>query len=195
MNFIIIRDINLTEDRDFCNLVLQVICTASLCGHVLHHCVASQWLHTQCSSRVTDTMFACIRMLRWLVGPCKPAYFKYASILPSSIVLKLPTLPTLTLFTIIQQFCVMCPYFDFVYGCSCTLLSMVLDYLSLHVFFCFVWSWWFAKARDSRKVYWDSRKQAARQVFTISDSFQNTIAYVHNVVMIKISYISRAQYS
>jgi len=36
----------------------------------------------------------------------------------------------------------------------------------------------FAKARDGRKVYWDSRKQAARQVFTISDSFQNTIAYV-----------------
>jgi len=35
---------------------------------------------------------------------------------------------------------------------------------------------WFAKARD--KVYWDSRKQAARQVFAISDSFQNTIAYV-----------------
>jgi len=35
----------------------------------------------------------------------------------------------------------------------------------------------FAKARDDRKVYWDSRKQAAGQVFTISDSFQNTIAY------------------
>ena len=36
----------------------------------------------------------------------------------------------------------------------------------------------FAKAQDSCKVYWDSRKQAARQVFTISDSFQSTIAYV-----------------
>jgi len=34
----------------------------------------------------------------------------------------------------------------------------------------------FAKARDGRKVYWDSRKQAARQVFTISDLFQNMIA-------------------
>ena len=34
------------------------------------------------------------------------------------------------------------------------------------------------KAQDGRKVYWDSRKQAARQVFTVSDSFQNTIAYV-----------------
>ena len=33
----------------------------------------------------------------------------------------------------------------------------------------------FAKAR---KIYWDSRKHAARQVFAISDSFQNTIAYV-----------------
>jgi len=32
------------------------------------------------------------------------------------------------------------------------------------------------KARDDRKVYWDSRKQAVRHVFTISDSFQNTIA-------------------
>jgi len=36
----------------------------------------------------------------------------------------------------------------------------------------------FAKARDGCKVGWDSRKQAARQVFAISDSFQNTIAYV-----------------
>ena len=36
----------------------------------------------------------------------------------------------------------------------------------------------FAKARDDCEVYWDSRKQAARQVFAISDSFQNTIAYV-----------------
>jgi len=58
------------------------------------------------------------------------------SILPSSIVLKLPTLPTSTLFTIIQQFCVVCAYFDFVYGCSCTLLSMVQDYV--HAFS----SWW-----------------------------------------------------
>ena len=49
----------------------------------------------------------------------------------------------------------------------------------------------FAKARNGRKVYWDSWKQAARQVFTISDSFQNTIAYVHNVIMIKISDVSR----
>ena len=37
---------------------------------------------------------------------------------------------------------------------------------------------WFAKAQCSRKVYWDSQTQAARQVFTISDSFQNMIAYV-----------------
>ena len=36
----------------------------------------------------------------------------------------------------------------------------------------------FSKAQDSRKVYWDSRKQSARQVFTISDLFQNTIDYV-----------------
>ena len=36
----------------------------------------------------------------------------------------------------------------------------------------------FAKAQDGCKVYWDSRKQAVRQVFTISDSFQNMIAYV-----------------
>ena len=36
----------------------------------------------------------------------------------------------------------------------------------------------FSKARDGRKVYWDSREQAERQVSTISDSFQNTIAYV-----------------
>jgi len=35
-----------------------------------------------------------------------------------------------------------------------------------------------AKARDGRKVYWDSRKQAARQIFAISDWSQNTIAYV-----------------
>jgi len=34
---------------------------------------------------------------------------------------------------------------------------------------------WFVKAQDGRKVYWDSLKQAARQVITISDSFQNTI--------------------
>jgi len=36
----------------------------------------------------------------------------------------------------------------------------------------------FAKARDGHQVYWDSQKQAARQVFTVSDSFQNMIAYV-----------------
>jgi len=36
----------------------------------------------------------------------------------------------------------------------------------------------FSKARDGRKVYWDSREQAERQVFTISDSFQNMITYV-----------------
>ena len=36
----------------------------------------------------------------------------------------------------------------------------------------------FAKGQDGHKVYWDSRKQVVRQVFTISDSFQNTIAYV-----------------
>ena len=36
----------------------------------------------------------------------------------------------------------------------------------------------FAIAQDGRKVYWDSRKQAARQVLAISDSLQNTIAYV-----------------
>jgi len=36
----------------------------------------------------------------------------------------------------------------------------------------------FAKARDGRKVDWDSRKQAVRHVFAISDLFQNTIAYV-----------------
>jgi len=36
----------------------------------------------------------------------------------------------------------------------------------------------FAKAQDGRKVYWDSQKQAVRQVFTISDSFENTIAYI-----------------
>jgi len=36
----------------------------------------------------------------------------------------------------------------------------------------------FAKVRDGHKVYWDSRKQAVRQVFTISDLFQNTITYV-----------------
>jgi len=36
----------------------------------------------------------------------------------------------------------------------------------------------FAKARDGHKVYWDSRKQAVRQVFTISNLFQNTIAYI-----------------
>jgi len=36
----------------------------------------------------------------------------------------------------------------------------------------------FAKARDGCEVYWDRQKQAARQVFTISDPFQNTITYV-----------------
>ena len=36
----------------------------------------------------------------------------------------------------------------------------------------------FAKARDGRKVYLDSRKPAVREVFAISDLFQNTIAYV-----------------
>ena len=36
----------------------------------------------------------------------------------------------------------------------------------------------FTKSRDGHKVCWDSQKQAARQVFTISDSFQNTITYV-----------------
>jgi len=36
----------------------------------------------------------------------------------------------------------------------------------------------FAKARDGCEVYWDRQKQAARQVFTISDPFQNTIAYI-----------------
>jgi len=37
---------------------------------------------------------------------------------------------------------------------------------------------WFSKAQDGRKVDWDSRKHAVRHVFTISNSFQNTIAYV-----------------
>jgi len=36
----------------------------------------------------------------------------------------------------------------------------------------------FAKAPDGRKVYWDSQKQAVRQVFTISDLFQNMVAYI-----------------
>jgi len=36
----------------------------------------------------------------------------------------------------------------------------------------------FAKARDGHKVYWDSLNQAARHVFTISESFQSMIAYV-----------------
>jgi len=37
----------------------------------------------------------------------------------------------------------------------------------------------FAKAQDGCNVYWDSqKKKAVRQVFTISDSFQNTTAYI-----------------
>jgi len=45
------------------------------------------------------------------------------------------------------------------------------------VFFMEYYTAWFAKARDGRKAYWDSRKQAARQVFALSDLFQNMIAY------------------
>jgi len=37
---------------------------------------------------------------------------------------------------------------------------------------------WFAKVQYDRRVYWAIRKQAARQVFSISDLFQNMIAYI-----------------
>ena len=47
----------------------------------------------------------------------------------------------------------------------------------------------FAKARDGRKVYWDSWKQAARRVFALSDSFQNIYDRLLHAIIVRSSAI------
>ena len=64
--------------------------------------------------------------------------------------------------------------FLYLHGTQVSDTSVYMDYYTAR----------FATARDGREAYWDSRKQAARQVFTISDSFQNTIAYVMQIFAI-----------
>ena len=49
-----------------------------------------------------------------------------------------------------------CHNYIFISGTQVSDASVRMDYYTAQ----------FAKARDGRKVYWDSRKQAARQVFT-----------------------------